>query len=1018
MIITVALSTLLAVAEAGRRRRHEVLAGQARLAAIVDSSADAIIGKDLQGRITSWNRGAERLFGYSAEQALGRTVGELLVPPHLQHEERAILRRLSAGETVPDVETQRQHRDGHLIDVWVAVAPVRHPDGSVIGAAKTVRDITERRAAELRVRAANARLEDTVAQRTAQLRDTNLMLSNVLDAATGVAIIACANDGSITVFNRGAERMLGYQADELLHRATPMRFHDGDEVAARAAELSTMEGRPVDPFRAVVLVAERAGAETREWTYVRRDGGRLAVSLIVTAMYGAQGERAGYLGVAMDITQRRELLSSLEQAKEQALAASAAKSNFLANMSHEIRTPMNAVLGMLQLVQGTALAPRQRDFVAKADSAARALLQLLNDVLDYSKIEAGKLQLDPHPFDVDALLRDLAVILAGNQGDKDVEVIFDLDPRLPPILIGDRLRLQQILINLAGNALKFTARGHVTVALQVLACDGGRLRLQVSVADSGIGIGAEQQARIFDGFTQAEASISRRYGGSGLGLVISRRLLALMDSQLQLESRPGHGSRFWFELTLGYGEAAPSPQAGPLAVLVTHAHAAAGAALQRMCNGLGWRVAVAACAGEACALLRSQPFDAVLLQAALAQREEVVQQLAEQAQPPALVLLTAAGNAAETATVLGLPATPQQLAAAVRHAREAPATDLAAPPAPQRLVGLRVLLVEDNALNREVAGQLLANEGALVELAENGSDGVQRVLRAATLPDVVLMDMQMPEMDGLEATRRIRAAVGSGLRIVAMTANAGDGDRAACLAAGMNEHVGKPIDLELLVRCLRQPGAVAPSAPAGVDPGDGDEPLAATLARFGGDTGLYRRALSMFGAQSQQLADQAVMALRQGDRAGAAAALHTYKGLAATLGARALAAEVKTLEQAHRQEHTDAGMAERINALCQLGEETRARLLRRLDGDQPAPMTDAMATVAASAGAVALELDVLEQLLASANMRALQWVERLAGEGDPVLAQVARCLNELNFARALDLLHGRVQVPVPAVAPV
>lgn len=262
LVLTAALAALLAVAAAGRSGRDEALAGQARLAAIVDSSADAIIGKDMQGRITSWNRGAERLFGHSAAQALGRTVAELLVPAHLLHEEQAILRRLAAGETVPDVETQRLHRDGHLVDVWVAVAPVRRPDGSVIGAAKTVRDITERKAAALRVRAANARLEDTVAQRTAQLRDTNLMLSNVLDAATGVAIIACAVDGSITVFNRGAERMLGYQAEQVLQGATPMRFHDPAEVAAHAAELSAREGRALGPFRALVLEAERAGADT------------------------------------------------------------------------------------------------------------------------------------------------------------------------------------------------------------------------------------------------------------------------------------------------------------------------------------------------------------------------------------------------------------------------------------------------------------------------------------------------------------------------------------------------------------------------------------------------------------------------------------------------------------------------------------------------------------------------------------------------------------------------------------
>jgi PAS domain S-box-containing protein len=983
--ITAALAALLAVAAAGRRRRHEAQAGQARLAAIVDSSADAIIGKDLQGRITSWNRGAERLFGHAAGAVLGRTVGEVLVPAHLQHEEQAILRRLRAGETVPDVETQRRHRDGQLIDVWVAVAPVRHPDGSVIGAAKTVRDITERKAAELRVRSAYAELEDTVVQRTAQLRDTNLMLSNVLDAATGVAVIACAADGSITVFNRGAERMLGYQAEQLLHRATPLRFHDPAEVAARAAELSALEGRPLNGFRALVLMAERTGAETREWTYVCRDGRRLAVSLIVSAMHGVHGELVGYLGIAMDITQRRELLASLQGAKEEALAASAAKSSFLANMSHEIRTPMNAVLGMLQLVQGTPLAPRQRDYLAKADGAARALLQLLNDVLDYSKIEAGKLKLDPHPFDPDAMLRELAVILGGNLGVKPVEIVFDLDPRLPAMLVGDRLRLQQILINLAGNALKFTERGHVTVALQVLAATGDALRLRVAVSDSGIGISADQQARIFDGFVQAEASISRRYGGSGLGLVICRRLLDLMDSTLQLDSTQGQGSCFWFELALGSTAAVAAPPPLPACtVLIAHRHAEAGAALQRMAAGLGWQASVAADLPALQQALRTAPPQVLLLQAGLGDAAGAVPPLPDGV---ALVLLAPPGAAPEQAAVLTLPATPQLLVQAVQAALAPPpvAPPAAAAPA-ARLRGRRILLVEDNALNREVAGELLAGEGAQVALAVNGRLGLEYLLAASPLPDVVLMDMQMPEMDGLEATRRIRAALGPGLRIVAMTANAGEADREACLAAGMDGHLGKPIDLERLVRCLLDD--VPAEAPLAA-PALSDEPLALRLQRFGGNTGLYLRALDGFALQCRQLSAQALAARDGGDLTAAAAALHTYRGLAATVGARGLAARVATLERAVRSALPSPGLGELATAAVAAVACLRAGLAA------PAPAPLALDQLA---------LDQLAPLLAGGNMRALDWVARLDASGEPALQVLARQIDALDFAAALHQL--------------
>ena len=279
------------------------------------------------------------------------------------------------------------------------------------------------------------------------------------------------------------------------------------------------------------------------------DGGIRFIQAGAQVERDADGNPLQVTGINIDITSDQQLQARLREAKEQADAASAAKSSFLANMSHEIRTPMNAVLGMLQLARQTDLNERQRDYLDKASSAATSLLGLLNDILDYSKIEAGKLVLEMLPFELEPLMQDLAVVLSGNQGDKDVEVIFDIDPELPSAVVGDRLRLQQILINLAGNALKFTARGHVLVSLRRLAHDAHLVRLRVLVADTGIGISAEQQQRIFEGFTQAEASTSRRFGGTGLGLFICKRLVDLMGGELRVESAPGSGSRFWFDLT-------------------------------------------------------------------------------------------------------------------------------------------------------------------------------------------------------------------------------------------------------------------------------------------------------------------------------------------------------------------------------------------------------------------------------------------------------------------------------------
>ena len=626
-------------------------------------------------------------FLYRRNRAVGQRIVDLLIPEDLQSEESELLASIREGKPISSFNTLRKHKNQQLIPVAITVSPILDSSGNVVGAAKTVRDISQQVAAETKIRELNSNLEAQVAERTAELHELNVLLGNVLRSASEVAIIATELDGTIRIFNTGAERMLGYSAGELIDKCTPASFHLAQEVVARAAELTAQLGQPIEGFRVFVYKAELEGAETREWTYVRKDGSQLPVSLVVTAMRDDQGECIGYLGIAVDLTEQkaseialasgrdqlllaaevaelgiwswnladnvmngndrmyeiyghperprvtgvnyehwysrlhpddvdgvvtllnqavageavydpvfrvirpdgsqrivqagaqverdsqgaairvtginrditaqRELESRLQEAKEQADASSAAKSSFLANMSHEIRTPMNAVLGMLYLVQNTELTTRQLDYISKAESAAKSLLGLLNDILDYSKIEAGKMLLDAHAFELEQLMRDLAVVLSGNQGDKNVEVMFDLDPLLPNALFGDSQRLQQVLINLAGNALKFTQQGQVIIRVtQLLRCSD-TVQVRIEVIDTGIGISPEQLQRIFEGFTQAEASTTRRFGGTGLGLVISKRLINLMGSDLQVSSEVGIGSRFWFDINLGIYEPQP-----------------------------------------------------------------------------------------------------------------------------------------------------------------------------------------------------------------------------------------------------------------------------------------------------------------------------------------------------------------------------------------------------------------------------------------------------------------------------
>ncbi|HWV16025.1 MAG TPA: response regulator [Cellvibrio sp.] len=536
------------------------------------------------------------------------------------------------------------------------------------------------------------------------------------------------------------------------------------------------------------------------------------------------GNPVKLIGITRDITSQRELETRLIHAKEQADQASAAKSSFLANMSHEIRTPMNAILGMLQLVQQTDLSLQQKDYLSKTQSAAKSLLGLLNDILDYSKDDAGKLQLDNHPFALESLMRDLAVVLSGNQAGKNIEVMFDMDPLLPKNLVSDQLRLQQVLINLAGNALKFTLEGYVVISLTALKISSDSASIRIAVSDTGIGIKEEQKERIFDRFVQAEASTTRRFGGTGLGLVISKRLVSLLGGELKLESEFGRGSRFWFDLNLPIAASeinqSKSADISQLRILVIDDNEMSRNLLTRSIRALGGKVDTAeniqiASEKITATELSGPAYDVVLLDLYMPAENgpsaaELIQQIPCRT-APAIIMLAAFGReefrekrgAIPPIHFLTKPFTPQQMTESICSATQC--NNPPESPAPKKikqqpLAGLNLLVVEDNEFNRQVAYELLTGQGAQVSLAENGQQGVTTVLEAKQHFDVVIMDLQMPDMDGMEATRLIRKDQRfSQLPILAMTANASQSDRDECLAAGMTDHIGKPIDLAKLV---------------------------------------------------------------------------------------------------------------------------------------------------------------------------------------------------------------------------
>ncbi len=803
-----------------------------------------------------------------------------------------------------------------------------------------------------------------------------------------------------------------------------------------------------EPFMRAVLGGERLHFER---TLTKADGstGYTWAHYIPDVV---DGRVRGFFVLVSDITELKQTQlqleatnAALEKRSVEAEAASRAKSEFVANMSHEIRTPMNAVLGLLQLLELTGLDARQRDYVHKAEGAARSLLGILNDILDFSKVESGKLELDDAPFRLDELLRNLSVVLSSALQRKEVEVLFQLDPAVPRALRGDGLRLQQVLLNLAGNAIKFTERGEVVIALKMLEATLDTVRIEFSVRDTGIGIAADRLAAIFDGFTQAEASTTRRFGGTGLGLAISRRLVRLMGDELAVESAPDEGSRFHFAVefrrdaetrVLERAAAAEDASQSSLRVLIVDDNATAREVLAAMVASFGWEAETASGGAEAIERLEAataagHSFDILCVDWIMPGMDgwETIQHIRARhtGRLPAILMITAHGRELVAERLgeelnpldgfLVKPVTPSMLFDAVAQATRGASVTVdrrvaSRLTAGQPLAGLRILVVEDNTLNQQVARELLTHAGAEIEVASDGRQSIERVRYTPTPYDAILMDIQMPGMDGYAATRALREDMGVATPIIAMTANALPTDREACLAAGMSDHIGKPIDsgelIALLLRHCRGVTAGAdtvlsvplpelPPQPEGFD-------LAVALARLDGNRTLFASLTRRFGQDRATIVAAAKAALLQGDRAAAAREMHTLKGLAATLGALALARQAAEVEAAFKAD----GAAVNDDA------ERLARLDSELDAGAAVlrAAADALDPPGATGGAPAdteqmLEhLDELDALLAENNMRALDVFITIKREAGDALAESLTALDEalfkLDFAAARE----------------
>ena len=764
-----------------------------------------------------------------------------------------------------------------------------------------------------------ARQEDDLVSANANMAAVLARASAILDNIPDLAWVKDI-DGRYIAANSVLARIYGLSDPDKIIGKTDFDFNPR-EVAERYGSAD----------REIIASGERQRLEELAW---KKDGSLFWVETIKTPLRDSDGRIVGTVGIARDVSERKQAEQERE-ARQVAEAANRAKSEFLAHMSHEIRTPLNAIIGMSSLALGSGLDPRQYNYINVVHHSAQLLLGIINDILDFSRIEAGKLQIDTVAFELGDVLENLANLAGLQVEKKGLELVFVEPPQLPTQLMGDPMRLGQVLVNLTNNAVKFTERGEITVSVEVLERTTEHVQLKFGVRDTGPGISREQQQRLFEPFSQADASTSRRYGGSGLGLAICRRLVGLMGGDIGVDSALGRGSHFTFTARFGVQRgiatypavSRPAALAGAR-VLVVDDNEVARKVIVEMSRAIGL-VADAAVSGEdaldavALAAATGRPFDLVLLDWKMPGIDgiECARLLRSGSDPhpaPMVLMLTAFARedalqqlADQQVTVHGVltkPVTPSTLVEACTMAlRQTPVSDTRIGRRAQtrrsvhaRLAGAKILLVEDNAINQELAVELLSDAGIEVTVAEDGRKALDILQRQRF--DGVLMDCQMPVMDGYEATRRLRQQPHlRDIPVIAMTANAMVGDREKVLEAGMNDHIVKPINIDDMFATLAR--WVRPEQAAEAEPTDlpaqlpGIDLSVGRAATAGNET-LLRSLLRMFANKQANFAEKFRASFAAGDIVTSSRAAHDLKSEAGIIGASEVQQAAAALEQA------------------------------------------------------------------------------------------------------------------------
>ncbi|MBW2481160.1 MAG: response regulator [Deltaproteobacteria bacterium] len=855
-------------------------------------------------------------------------------------------------------------------------------------------------------------LEQRVGERTAELRK----LSQATEHSPASVVITDRN-GRIEYVNATFSDVTGYSAEEAIGQ-NPRILKGGKLPASYYQQLwDTILGDQI--WEGDLINRKKSGEEYWE-------------SASISPIKNDDGDITHFVAVKQDITERKQMEEELIEAKHAADDANKAKGDFLANMSHEIRTPMNAIIGMAHLALKTELTPKQCDYLNKIQSSANALLGIINDILDFSKIEAGKLDMESVDFFLDDVLDDLANLITVKAREKeDLEVLFAPSNDVPRFLVGDPLRLGQVLINLANNAVKFTDSGEIVVTIDKVGQTDDQVTLQFSVSDTGIGMTEEQMDRLFQSFSQADTSTTRKYGGTGLGLAISKKLVSMMDGEIWVESAKGEGTTFIFTADFGLGAEkarrrfALSSDLKGLKTLVVDDNETSRQILRDLLESFSFDVALSASGKEAITEIENAdsraPFELVVMDWKMPEMDGIEAATRIKNHPdlsliPAIILVTAYGREeimqhADKAGLDGFllkPVNPSVLFDAIMQAFGKEVTETASATRRRRaedtlqdIKGARILLAEDNEINRQVASEILQGAGLHVTPANNGREAVEAV-KAARF-DAVLMDIQMPLLDGYAATREIRN-LKSAIRnvpVIAMTAHAMTGDEEKSLAAGMNGHVTKPIDPDQLFSALQKwvrPSRMRTRArtedastakPATVEKATADEllpdtlpgfDLAAGLERLMGNRSLYRKLLMDFGTQYTGAADEIRGALDAGDYDQVHSLVHNLKGLAGNLAASDLQAAAVRLEKLikgiARETMSDKQLAQAFGGLedALAGALDAVRILGRPADEQ----ADAVPDTGVAAPSVELGDEVAGHIREAAEMGDISQVKAIA----------------------------------------